>query len=193
MRKNGGLEWRPKGSPEPVRVHDAEGPGERQGDSLWHLSAWRPKRAGCRSASTMTRPSLRSTLSALGGSTSAGSATRTPARLAVTADCGGANGYRRRRWKVEVQRLADETGLAIQVCHFPPGKSQVEHDRASAVLLHHQQLARHTAHRACDDRQPDRLHSPPAAAGRSVSTRRGQLPRQGHGLTCRAGSRRPAG
>ena len=41
---------------------------------------WRPKRAGCRSASTMTRPSLRSTLSAVGGSTSAGSATRTPAR-----------------------------------------------------------------------------------------------------------------
>jgi Rhodopirellula transposase DDE domain len=35
--KNGGREWRPKGSPEPVRVHDAEGPGERQGDSLWHL------------------------------------------------------------------------------------------------------------------------------------------------------------
>ena len=37
MRKNGGREWRPKGSPEPVRVHDAEGPGARQGDSLWHL------------------------------------------------------------------------------------------------------------------------------------------------------------
>jgi transposase len=35
--KNGGREWRPKGSPEPVRVHDAEGPGARQGDSLWHL------------------------------------------------------------------------------------------------------------------------------------------------------------
>jgi DDE family transposase len=41
--------------------------------------------------------------------------------LTVTADCGGANGYRTRLWKVEVQRLADETGLAIQVCHFPPG------------------------------------------------------------------------
>src|SRR5207248_4050684 len=34
-------------------------------------------------------------------------------------------------------------------------------DRASAVLLHHQQLARQTAHRACDDRQPDRLHDHP--------------------------------
>jgi len=41
--------------------------------------------------------------------------------LTVTADCGGANGYRTRLWKVELQRLADETGLAIQVCHFPPG------------------------------------------------------------------------
>ena len=43
MRKNGGREWRPKGSPEPVRVHDAEGPGAGPRDSLWHLSAWRPR------------------------------------------------------------------------------------------------------------------------------------------------------
>ncbi|MEK7994119.1 MAG: ISAzo13 family transposase [Planctomycetota bacterium] len=51
-------------------------------------------------------------------------------RLLITADGGGSNGYRRRLWKVELQRLADETGLAVHVCHFPPGTSKwnkVEH------------------------------------------------------------------
>jgi hypothetical protein len=51
-------------------------------------------------------------------------------RLLITADGGGSNGYRRRLWKVELQRLADETGLVVQVCHFPPGTSKwnkVEH------------------------------------------------------------------
>jgi hypothetical protein len=48
----------------------------------------------------------------------------------VTADCGGSNGPRLRLWKVELQRLADETGLTFQVCHYPPGTSKwnkIEH------------------------------------------------------------------
>jgi hypothetical protein len=51
-------------------------------------------------------------------------------RLLITADGGGSNGYRRRLWKAELQKLADETGLVVQVCHFPPGTSKwnkVEH------------------------------------------------------------------
>jgi transposase len=44
--------------------------------------------------------------------------------LLVRADAGGSNGYRIRLWKVELQRLADETGLRITVCHFPPGTSK---------------------------------------------------------------------
>jgi hypothetical protein len=51
-------------------------------------------------------------------------------QLLITADCGGSNGYRVRLWKLELQRLADETGLAIEVCHFPPGTSKwnkIEH------------------------------------------------------------------
>ncbi len=51
-------------------------------------------------------------------------------RLMVTADCGGSNGPRLRLWKVELQRLADETGLTFQVCHYPPGTSKwnkIEH------------------------------------------------------------------
>ena len=53
----------------------------------------------------------------------------TPAVM-ITADCGGSNGPRLRLWKVELQRLADETGLAFQVCHYPPGTSKwnkIEH------------------------------------------------------------------
>ena len=51
-------------------------------------------------------------------------------RLMITADCGGSNGARVRLWKVELQKLADETGLAITVCHYPPGTSKwnkIEH------------------------------------------------------------------
>ena len=53
-----------------------------------------------------------------------------PKTLTITADCGGANSNRVRRWKTECQRLADSTGLEIQVCHFPPGTSKwnkIEH------------------------------------------------------------------
>ena len=52
------------------------------------------------------------------------------AKLLITADGGGSNASRNRLWKVELQRLADETGLTIQVCHFPPGTSKgnkIEH------------------------------------------------------------------
>ena len=50
--------------------------------------------------------------------------------LQITADCGGGNGNRIRLWKVELQKLANETGLTVHVCHFPPGTSkwnQIEH------------------------------------------------------------------
>jgi hypothetical protein len=51
-------------------------------------------------------------------------------QVLITADGGGSNGYRLRLWKLELQRLADQIGLAISVCHFPPGTSKwnkVEH------------------------------------------------------------------
>ena len=51
-------------------------------------------------------------------------------QLLSTADGGGSNGYRLRQWKMELQGLADSTGLSITVCHFPPGTSKwnkVEH------------------------------------------------------------------
>jgi Rhodopirellula transposase DDE domain len=50
--------------------------------------------------------------------------------LTITADCGGSNGNRTRLWKTELQKLANDTGLQITVCHFPPGTSKwnkIEH------------------------------------------------------------------
>ena len=51
-------------------------------------------------------------------------------RLLITADGGGSNGSRVRLWKFELQKLADQTGLILQVCHYPPGTSKwnrIEH------------------------------------------------------------------
>src|SRR4029077_5808460 len=45
-------------------------------------------------------------------------------RLLITADSGGSNAARSRLWKLELQRLADDTGLLIEVCHYPPGTSK---------------------------------------------------------------------
>ena len=58
--------------------------------------------------------------------------------LTITADCGGSNSSRTRLWKLELQRLADETGLRIVVCHFPPGTSKwnkIEHRMFSFISL----------------------------------------------------------
>lgn len=59
-------------------------------------------------------------------------------RLMITADAGGSNGYRNRLWKVELAKLAEETGLEIIVSHYPPGTSKwnkVEHRLFSFVAI----------------------------------------------------------
>jgi hypothetical protein len=59
-------------------------------------------------------------------------------RLLITADAGGSNGYRLRAWKVELARLAAETGLRITVCHYPPGTSKwnrIEHRMFSFITM----------------------------------------------------------
>jgi hypothetical protein len=58
--------------------------------------------------------------------------------LTITADAGGSNSYRIRLWKTELRKLADETGLKITVCHFPPGTSKwnkIEHRLFSYVSI----------------------------------------------------------
>jgi hypothetical protein len=50
--------------------------------------------------------------------------------ILITADAGGSNGWRLRLWKLELQNFADQTGLCVSVCHFPPGTSKwnkIEH------------------------------------------------------------------
>jgi len=59
-------------------------------------------------------------------------------QLLICADAGGSNGYRLRLWKVELTKLADETGLSITVCHMPPGTSKwnkVEHRLFSHISM----------------------------------------------------------
>jgi hypothetical protein len=58
--------------------------------------------------------------------------------LLITADGGGSNGYRRKQWKIELQRFANESGLRISVCHFTPGTSKwnkIEHKLFSQISL----------------------------------------------------------
>jgi len=59
-------------------------------------------------------------------------------KILITADAGGSNGYRLRLWKKELQTFADESGLSITVCHFPPGTSKwnkIEHRLFSFISI----------------------------------------------------------
>jgi Rhodopirellula transposase DDE domain len=59
-------------------------------------------------------------------------------RLTITADCGAGNSPRVHLWKVDLQRLADETGLELELCHFPPGPpkwNKMEHRPFSFISL----------------------------------------------------------
>jgi hypothetical protein len=135
--KNGGREWRPKGSPEPVRVHDFkdQGHGKAIPYGIFDLASeegWVQVGIDHDTAQFAVN-SIRGWWEHLGRERYPDART-----LTVTADCGGANGYRTRLWKVELQRLADETGLAIQVCHFPPGTSKwnkIEHRLFSFITI----------------------------------------------------------
>ncbi len=66
-------------------------------------------------------------------------------RLLITADAGGSNGYRLRAWKLHLAKLAQELGLEVTVCHYPPGTSKwnrIEH-RMFSFIIH--ELARAAA------------------------------------------------
>ena len=127
--KNSGRTWRAKGLPEEVKVHDFIDPelGRVNPYGVYDLAA----NAGwvCVGTDNDTAAfavqTIRRWWEALGRPTYGGAR-----ELLITADGGGSNGRRVRLWKTELQRLADETGLAIRVCHFPPGTSKwnkIEH------------------------------------------------------------------
>jgi DDE family transposase len=127
--KNSGQEWRPKGKPEKVRVHDFVIPelGRAAPYGVYDLAqntGWVSVGVDHDTASFAVE-TIRRWWHAMGQE-------KYPQakRLLITADGGGSNGSRVRLWKLELQMLADETGLAIAVCHFPPGTSKwnkIEH------------------------------------------------------------------
>lgn len=135
--KNGGREWRPKGEPELVRVHDFKDKqlGKAIPYGVYDIAAnqgWVNVGIDHDTAQFAVN-SIRSWWQHLGQARYLDAT-----RLVITADCGGSNGNRVRLWKVELQRLADETGLEISVCHLPPGTSKwnrIEHRLFSYITI----------------------------------------------------------
>jgi transposase len=99
---------------------------------------WRPTRAGSTSVSITTLPrSPRVSMRRWWNGAGRAGYPRA-SRLLVTADAGGSNGYRPRGWKAQLAVLAAETGLAITVCHVPPGTSKwnrIEHRLFSHITM----------------------------------------------------------
>lgn len=127
--RNPGRELRPRGDPEPVRVHDFKIPelGKVAPYGVYDIAAnqgWVNVGIDADTAAFAVE-SIRRWWERLGRA-------RYPeaSRLVITADCGGSNGARVRLWKRELQRFANETGLAVTVAHLPPGTSKwnrIEH------------------------------------------------------------------
>ena len=131
--KNPGREWQPQGKPEKVRVHDFEirQPENGKGGSLPEFTTSSGRNAGWVSVGVdhdtaeFAVESIRRWWRWMGRCNYPQAK-----RLLITADSGGSNGARVRLWKWELQQLADQTGLEIAVCHFPPGTSKwnkIEH------------------------------------------------------------------
>jgi hypothetical protein len=127
--KNGGSDYRPEGCPEEVNVHDFVDKelGKVAPYGVYDIAA----NAGCVSlgisndTAEFAVNSIRRWLDAMGRERYPGMS-----QLMITADGGGSNGSRVRLFKIELQKLADETGLTLKVCHYPPGTSKwnkIEH------------------------------------------------------------------
>jgi DDE family transposase len=127
--RNAGSEWRPKGDPRHVKVHDfvdkqigkvaPYGVYDVTADTAWVSVGITHDTAEFAVAS------IRTWLEKMGRQ-------RYPKarELTITADCGGSNASRTRLWRLELQKFADETGLTIRVRHYPPGTSKwnkIEH------------------------------------------------------------------
>jgi hypothetical protein len=120
--KNNGRDYRPAGDPEKVDVHDFIGEaGKAIPYGVYDLGAntgWVSVGTDHETAAFAVN-TLRTWWTTRGRH-----AYPATDRLLITADSGGANGNRRRTWKTELAAFAAETGLAISVCHLPPGTSK---------------------------------------------------------------------
>jgi hypothetical protein len=127
--KNPGTDYRPQGEPDPVDVHDF--PDKEKGKVVPYGIYDVAEDAGWISLG-ITHDTAEFAVNAIARWRERMGSARYPRaeRLLITADCGGSNAPRGRLWKRELQRLADETGLVIEVCHYPPGTSKwnkIEH------------------------------------------------------------------
>ncbi|MFE4823021.1 ISAzo13 family transposase [Streptomyces sp. NPDC056704] len=135
--KNNGRQWRPTGEPAPVNVHDFADPqlGKAVPYGIYDLAAdtgWVNVGTDHDTAAFAVE-SIRRWWHGQGQA-----AYPQAARLLITADAGGSNGYRTRAWKLELAQLAAETGLTITVCHLPPGTSKwnkIEHRLFSHITM----------------------------------------------------------
>ena len=134
--KNAGREYRPKGAPEKVDVHDFKGELGRVSPygvyDLHDNSGWVSVGISA-DTSEFAVETIRRWWNSMGYE-------RYPeaCELLITADCGGSNGNRTRLWKLELQYLADALGIPITVCHFPPGTSKwnkIEHRLFSFITF----------------------------------------------------------
>lgn len=125
----GGQEWEPQGEPRKVKTHDFRAKDEAKVNPYGVYDPIQDQgwvNVGIsHDTAQFAVASIRGWWRKLGRE-------RYPTadHLLITADAGGSNGYRTRLWKVELQKLANELGLTIRVCHFPPGTSKwnkIEH------------------------------------------------------------------
>ena len=135
--KNNGRDWRPKGTPQLVNVHDFIDPQLSRAVpygiyDINNNAGWVSVGTDHDTASFAVN-AIRRWWRTMGRK-------RHPkaTRLMISADGGGSNGYRVRLWKVELQKLADEIKLPITVCHLPPGTSKwnkIEHRLFSFITI----------------------------------------------------------
>jgi len=127
--KNGGAEWHPAGNPPSVNTHDF--PSMASGKAIPYGIYDIADDSGFVSVG-IDHDTAQFSVAAIRAWWEHLGASRYPnaTSLTITADCGGSNSPRGRLWRVELQHLANHTGLQLQVCHFPPGTSKwnkIEH------------------------------------------------------------------
>jgi len=134
---NSGQEWQPAGQPEEVEVHDFPDPDvpkavPRGVYDLEHNLGW--VTVGCsHDTASFAVESIRRWWREMGHSLYPHGD-----QVLICSDSGGSNGYRLRLWKVELQYWANETGLDVTVCHYPPGTSKwnkIEHRLFSFITM----------------------------------------------------------
>jgi len=127
--KNAGREWRPAGKPVEVLVHDF--PDPKTGKAIPYGVYDLGRNEGWVSVGIDHDTARFATATIKRWWVKMGRGQYPKAReLLITADCGGSNSSRTRLWKVALQDLADDLGLRLTVCHFPPGTSKwnkIEH------------------------------------------------------------------